>query len=744
LNEPPENRMETQTDQLIIEQVMHLDGAARYDKEAAYKRSHQAFASSEWPLFKKAFPVVADAVHTAATTTSRGPIQTWKFILAEVGTDNCAFIGLQTAFYKALECANETSIAEMIGRLVYGQIKGTKPEVQDMVTLGLQVLSCVMESGLFVRLEPEGRGYTTLEFTDEAVEQMHRLEEWQRYMAPIYRPMVSKPNSVMEGSYLDPAIAKTVQMVKTTNREHQKLIKDAASRGAAFVEAADIIQGVPLRINTWALEVVKRAYNVGMTIGSIPPSQLPPKGRLRSQIRSQQAGFLTDLNEAAEYSKYDAVYLPSTMDFRGRVYAKPHLNHQRSDYVKSLWLFSEGKPLDSVGLSYLKIHTANCGDFSKMSKAPFIDRIMWVDDNEEKLIETARDPWADLWWTEADSPFCFLAACKELLNYHEQGPEYVSHLPVAIDGSCSGLQHYSAMLRDQQGGAYVNLAASDVPQDVYKEVSNIVNQLVLEDTEEPMAAEWLAHKIDRKVTKRATMTLCYGSKQYGWREQLMEDFMNTYEKEIKLGQRETHPFAEPNKASGYMAKKLNVALRKTVKAAVEGMDWLQSTAGLLAGENKPVVWTTPVGFPVVNGYYEPILKQVDITIKRKRHRQQLLLGYTDKLKKTKQRSAIAPNFVHSYDACHLMMVAIEAKKQGINSMLLIHDSFGCLPSDMGTFSNIVREQFVKLYEHHDPFQAIHENALIALSEKGQGKLTAPPVKGSLDIKDVLQSQYAFA
>lgn len=737
--------MDTQTDQQMIEQLMHLDGAKRYDKEAAYKRSHQSFAASEWPLFKKAFPVVADAVHTAATTVSRGPIQSWKFVLAEVGTDNAAFIGLQTTFYKAIERKPETEIASVIGKLVYGQIADAKPEYQDEVTLGLQVLACVMESGLFVvQPKEEMVGYNTIEFTDEAVEQMHRLEEWQRYMAPIYRPMVSKPNSVMEGSYLDPAIAKTVQMVKTTNREHQKLIRDAASRGAAFVQAADIIQGVPLRINQWVLEVIKRAYKLGLTIGSIPPSKLPPKGRLRSQIRSQQAGFLTDINEAAEYAKYEEVYLPSTMDFRGRVYAKPHLNHQRSDYVKSLWLFAQGKRLDDVGKTYLKIHLANCGDFSKVSKASFIDRLLWVDDHYDKLLETARDPWADLWWTEADSPFCFLAACRELLNSKEQGIEYICHLPVAIDGSCSGLQHYSAMLRDMQGGTYVNLAPSDTPQDVYKEVSNIVNQLVLEDQEDPIAQEWLAHKVDRKVTKRATMTLCYGSKQYGWREQLMEDFMNTYDKEVKLGQRESHPFTEPNKASGYMAKKLDVALRKTVKAAVEGMDWLQTTSGLLASENKPVVWTTPVGFPVVNGYYEPILKRVDITIKGRRHRQTLLLGYTDQLKKTKQRSTIAPNFVHSYDACHLMMVAIEAKKQGINSMLLIHDSFACLPTDMGQFANIVREQFVKLYEHHDPFQAIHENALIALSEKGQGKLTAPPNKGSLDIRDILQSQYAFA
>ena len=379
-----------------------------------------------------------------------------------------------------------------------------------------------------------------------------------------------------------------------------------------------------------------------------------------------------------------------------------------------------------------------------MSKAPFADRIKWVNNNFPKIYDTVMDPWEDLWWTKADSPFCFLVACRELVGFVEEGAGYVCHLPVAIDGSCSGLQHYSAMLRDLKGAKSVNLVPTDSPEDVYKEVASIVNELVMGDKDDPMAQEWLAHKIDRKVTKRATMTLCYGSKQYGWKEQLMEDFMDVYKKEVSLGSRENHPFTDPGKASAYMAKKLDIALRMTVEAAVEGMDWLQETAAVLAKENKPLVWTTPVGFPVVNGYYEPILKKINIQIRGRRMRNTLLLGYTENLKRTKQRSTIAPNFVHSYDACHLMMVALQAKKEGINSFLLIHDSFGCLPSDMERFAEIVREQFVVLYENHDPFMAIHENALIALSDKGRKNLTEPPAKGTLKIDEIQRSKYAFA
>lgn len=735
--------------QSVLDTLALEDGAVRYNKDDSYKAKHKMITSSEWPLFRQAFPVVADALEEMIEAPRRGPTQEWLNVLAEVGHDNAAYIGLQTAFYNALALKPETEVATGIGKMVYAQLK-SQPEYKDEVVLGLQVLSCVMESGLFNLVDPEGTmSYRTLEFTEEAVQQMHSLKEWQRYMNPIYRPMVTKPRSVAEGSYIDPKLASTVQMVKTMNKEQKSLISAAAKSGAKFVEACDLIQSVPLTINQWILPILEKAYRMNLAIGSVPNSALPEGNtpdnrRLRSQLRSQQAGFLTDLNEAKHFTQYEEVFLPATMDFRGRVYAKPHLNHQRADYVKAMWLFTEGKELTAEGVKQLKIHLANCGDFNKMSKAPFDARIKWVNDNFPKIYDTVMDPWADLWWTQADSPFCFLVACRELVGFVEEGASYVCHLPVAIDGSCSGLQHYSAMLRDLKGAKSVNLVPTDAPEDVYKEVASIVNELVMGDKDDPMAQEWLAHKIDRKVTKRATMTLCYGSKQYGWKEQLMEDFMDVYKKEVSLGSRENHPFSDPGKASAYMAKKLDIALRMAVEAAVEGMDWLQETASVLAKENKPLVWTTPVGFPVVNGYYEPILKTIDIKIRGRRMRNKLLLGYTENLKRTKQRSTIAPNFVHSYDACHLMMVALQAKREGINSFLLIHDSFGCLPSDMERFAEIVREQFVVLYENHDPFMAIHENALIALSDKGRKNLTEPPSKGQLNIHAIRSSKYAFA
>ncbi len=41
---------------------------------------------------------------------------------------------------------------------------------------------------------------------------------------------------------------------------------------------------------------------------------------------------------------------------------------------------------------------------------------------------------------------------------------FPSRLPVQMDGSCNGLQHYAALGRDSEGGNAVNLRPNPAPQ----------------------------------------------------------------------------------------------------------------------------------------------------------------------------------------------------------------------------------------------------------------------------------------
>src|SRR5438093_13327394 len=77
----------------------------------------------------------------------------------------------------------------------------------------------------------------------------------------------------------------------------------------------------------------------------------------------------------------------------------------------------------------------------------------------------------------------FLAACLEWKDFREQGPDFLSHLPVSMDGTCNGYQHWSAMGRDPIGGSATNLIPGGQPEDMYQEVAYHVSTRTMCDAE---------------------------------------------------------------------------------------------------------------------------------------------------------------------------------------------------------------------------------------------------------------------
>uniref|UniRef100_UPI002FBEC18E DNA-directed RNA polymerase n=1 Tax=Escherichia coli TaxID=562 RepID=UPI002FBEC18E len=66
----------------------------------------------------------------------------------------------------------------------------------------------------------------------------------------------------------------------------------------------------------------------------------------------------------------------------------------------------------------------------------------------------------------------------EYAGVQHHGLSYNCSLPLAFDGSCSGIQHFSAMLRDEVGGLAVNLLPSETVQDIYGIVAKKVNEIL--------------------------------------------------------------------------------------------------------------------------------------------------------------------------------------------------------------------------------------------------------------------------
>ena len=209
------------------------------------------------------------------------------------------------------------------------------------------------------------------------------------------------------------------------------------------------------------------------------------------------------------------------------------------------------------------------------------------------------------------------------------------------------------------------------------------------------------------------------------------------------------------RASSYISRILWDAVVDSVKRPARLMDWLTASAKLVAKtkytmpdgtlQTLPVRWTTPLGFPVLQSYY-------NVTKHRVRSHMGGALIYltlteeTDQICSRKSAQGCSPNFVHSLDAAHLQLsVARMAEKTGDEtSFSLIHDSFGCHAADLQEFSNVIKHSMVEMYDSSDIIHTLYLQFQAQLKQEDRESLDLPPAKGELDYLDTLLSIYSFS
>jgi DNA-directed RNA polymerase len=396
---------------------------------------------------------------------------------------------------------------------------------------------------------------------------------------------------------------------------------------------------------------------------------------------------------------------------------------------KGLLRFSVKKPLSSASaIRWFKTHGAN--KFG-LDKETIPDRIKWVDDNHEFITAIAADPLAAYGWTEADDPVQFLAWAIEYGHWTADPGGFVSALPMSQDGTCNGLQHFSALMCDAVGGAAVNLIPGPAPRDIYSDVAVRVIERLDEAAPSPIRDGWLGHmnqhpKAQRKITKRPTMTLPYGSTRFA-----ASTFIADY-----IEDRSTPPLieiepAEWGNAANYLSHTVWASLGEVVVKAMEVMEWLKGWAKHASQTDKGVRWVTPSGLNVTSEYEGMKVRTVKSVAFKTRIRLYEPAGKDD-LKKI--MNAVAPNFVHSLDASHMAAVVAQAELEGM-TMATIHDDFGVHAADTERFQEIIRQKFVEQYDG---------NTLLMDMQMRTGYSVPPPPLGDLNLKDVIDSVYFFA
>ncbi|KAL8415162.1 hypothetical protein RB594_006121 [Gaeumannomyces avenae] len=479
--------------------------------------------------------------------------------------------------------------------------------------------------------------------------------------------------------------------------------------------------------------------------------------KMAENLKSSLHGVRCFMNfqlEIARAVRDQTIYFPHNVDFRGRAYPLPtYFNHMGADHVRGLMLFAKGKELGEEGFRWLKVHLANVFGFDKASLR---EREKFAMENLENIMDSATNPLTGRrWWLRGEDPWQCLATCYELKAAFESpdATKFISHLPVHQDGTCNGLQHYAALGGDEWGARQVNLEPGERPADVYSAVADLVSEDLARDAEAGnFMAKALNGKIKRKVVKQTVMTNVYGVTFAGAKKQVQKQLDALYPDLAEQAG------VEPVVLSSYIAMKIFSALSQMFSGAHEIQTWLGEIGGrvcraitpeqlkqlaaqfpeeqLMTGDGRSktkaakgvktakgdkaakgdatakgkkkkapttddllshfrstIVWTTPLRMPVVQPYRHTGVRLISTCL------QTLALKTpeaSDPVNRRKQLQAFPPNFIHSLDASHMMLSALECGEMGL-TFAAVHDSFWTHATDVGRMSRVLRDAFVRIH-----------------------------------------------
>ena len=635
---------------------------------------------------------------------------------------------------------------------------------KEKVSMGTWMLELIRTSTHLIMFKMIGENPTRTVYhvtaTDELFQWIQEYNEHNEVLKPLWLPTVESPNnweSVWKGGYSVADGLPPLTFVKTYDMDHLRSLKFKDM--PVVVDAVNHVQSTKWTVNDRVMDVAKWAWETNQEVGEMcrredydPPVWLKKYEtdkdarkeygrkasavhRLNISLRSQRLHIIKTLWMAEKYAGKH-FYYPHQIDFRGRMYPVPYfLSPQGTDLAKSMLLFSESETMykPEVEARWLAIHGANCFGNDKIT---LDERVEWVHNKKKEIHEVYSDPKTNDWWQAADKPWQFLAFCFEWGDMLACGGRgFKTRLPCAMDASNNGIQLLSLLGRDEIGGAATNVTATDVPADLYKFVSDRVNELLLEDAKkgDHVATAWLKFGVDRKTTKRPVMTKPYGSTRYSCREYVADWYA---EKCLKDN---LDPFGyETPIAIGYLSRLVWSAMNECLKRPNAVMKWMQQTARVLGHEQKPLIWHTPMGFRVKQWYMNTRTQRIN-TILGERVCYVRWTAEEDTVDKGRQANGVSPNFVHSLDASVAQQTAVYAKEQGIRSLAMVHDSFATHATNCDKLGVLIRKATSEIFQPDLLLKFKDE-----ISTQTEKELPDLPPYGSLDPLEVLGSEYFFA
>ncbi len=630
-------------------------------------------------------------------------------------------------------------------KMNHNSIKWDSWTSEDRAAVGSKVIDFILQETDLIEKKliyrAKNKKEIVIQATSETSEWVTGFNNFMSTLSLAHKPCIIPPKnwkSLTDGGYYHDLLREKWPLVRAC--------KDDIQVSGLVLNAVNTLQKVPWKINTKLFKTLQAAYNNSWKIG-IPrtaPYEIPVyRGNSDAELKEwkncarviytaealrlskcRQLGRVLALAE--EYKNIYPFWYVYYLDFRGRMYpCTEGLSPQGPDYAKALLLFADGKRLTGRGKYWLKIHGASCYGIDKCS---YEDRVKWIDDHEQIIINSASDPHTTRkFWGQADKPWQFLAFC---IDYQGVKRGKYSYLPTSIDGSCNGLQHFSALLRDEVGGKSVNLVSGNSPRDIYTEVAEIASNRILKDTSKnpecQLTKRFLGqaeeNQLPRKLVKNPVMTLPYGSTKRGCFDYILDYIIDNTDISIE----------DRIKVTNYLTGIIWDSIHITVRSAKGLMHWLKDFVEIRIRANKPIIYNTPSGFTFIQNKKKTYLKRVNTELLGP-----IRIGICSELESLdikRNKSGIVPNFIHSLDASHLVLCINECSKKGVNTFVAVHDSFGGYANDLDIIQECTKKTFVRMHKR---------DLLKSLWEQNYSGEYTPAPRGNLDINSVLSSEYFF-
>jgi len=638
---------------------------------------------------------------------------------------------------------------------------------QERIHVGIKLIELLIQSTGLVEmyLADKRKSAYMVQPTESTLRWIEKVNLQGQDLYPSYSPMVVVPerwSNPENGGYLN----KRIPFVKTWKKDGLEIFKN---RDLSFeYDVINALQGTSWKVNKKVLDVMERAWDMNRNWEGIPnrhPIEIPvcpfPKTvkfsemtnaqkneymdwknlaisthRMNTSRTSKAIAFTRTLSMAKDYSQYDQFYFPYQNDYRSRKYVvSSFLSPQGTEYSKALLLFSKGQPIENKShADWLAIHGANCFGVDKYC---FQRRIDFIERESDEIVKIAEDPFQCLSWQEASDPWLFLAFCFEWSEFLRVGYGFKSYIPVCVDGSNNGLQHFAAMLRDPSSAKATNLTDEPYPQDIYQDVADrCIEELKKRSSRELLARQWLEiGAVDRKLCKGPVMVVPYGGTRHTCREKI-ED---TIHDRVGSGQLKTPWMHDVFKETSYLANIMWVIIEDTVSSARVAMDYIRDVADLASKHKKMLSWETQTGFPVLQDYPSQKMKRVRTHINGVLIKPAVLEPDKTSIDSKRQRNGSSPNFIHSLDATNLSKTIHSCIKSEIKDFMVIHDQVGTHACNMEYLNKMLRETFVEMYSSRDVLEVLWDFA-----KTFDKDFPKPPTKGNLDLSEVLRSKYFFA